>query len=397
MSDRIHDERRRSKNPTSNTARQDISAAHTSKHDTATQSSTMSVAVATVTISSRRVTLAVFSSIPDIASTLQKAAPTLDLEVIEDEDALGGYGGTVTFDPTKMSASTRERLSQVKALITEPAVLAQIIKDNPQALPSLEWCQSTYAGVDPLFDTVGLELPLPFTLTRFAGKFGPPIAEWCLARIIGHERKFALTAQDQTQQSWAGSREVTRYRYLKDLTLTILGGAGDIGLCIGRVAQAFGMKTVGFGKTPRHPKDSKLPLGLDEYTTDLTHALGQGDYIISVVPSTATTRGLLSGDTLASAKKGAVFLNVGRGDIIGEEHLIHALDQGYISAAILDVFSTEPLPKESPLWNRKDVVVSPHVSGVTRAEDVPDIVLENYRRFINGEELLYKVDWSKGY
>ena len=357
----------------------------------------MSVATAAATTTSRRVTLAVFSSIPDIALALQKAAPTLDLEVIEDDnDALGGYGGTVTFDPKNLSESTRERLSQAQALITEPAVLAQLIKDNPQALPSLEWCQSTYAGVDPLFE-MGLELPLPFTLTRFAGKFGPPIAEWCLARIIGHERKFALTAQDQSQQSWAGSRDVTRYRYLRDLTLTILGGAGDIGLCIGRAAQAFGMKTVGFGKTPRHQNDSHLPLGLDEYTTDLTHALGQGDFIVSVVPSTPTTRGLLSGDALASAKKGAVFLNVGRGDIIGEEHLVHALDQGYISAAILDVFSTEPLPKESPLWIRKDVIVSPHVSGVTRSEDVPDIVLENYRRFTEGKELLYKVDWSKGY
>ena len=346
--------------------------------------------------SSRRVTLAVFSSIPDIVPSLQKAAPNLDLEVIEDA-ALGGYGGTVNFDPQQLSEASRQRLSKAEALIAEPSVLAQILQDNPQAFPSLQWCQSTYAGVDPLFDA-GLELPLHFTLTRFAGKFGPPIAEWSMARIIGHERNFALSADDQRAQLWAGSRQVTRYRYLKDLTLTILGGAGDIGLCIGRAAQAFGMRVVGFGKTPRHPNDrhpNDLP-GLDDYTTDLAQALEQGDYIVSVLPSTPHTRGLLSGDILASAK-GAVFLNVGRGDIISEEFLVKALDQGYVSAAILDVFATEPLPKESLLWGRKDVVVSPHVSGVTRAEDVPGIVLENYRRFTEGEELLYKVDWSKGY
>ena len=203
--------------------------------------------------------------------SLQKAAPTttLVLDIIHDDDALGGYGGTITFDPQKMSNTTRQRLAQAQALITEPAVLAQILRNDPAALPNLEWCQSTYAGVDPLFDDTknsnnnndnvnnsngGLDLPLPFILTRFAGKFGPPIAEWCLARIIGHERNFAQSAYDQSQKLWAGSQPqlVTQYRYLKDLTLTIIGGAGDIGGCIGRAAQVFGMKVIGFGKTPRH-------------------------------------------------------------------------------------------------------------------------------------------------
>lgn len=342
-------------------------------------------------MASRRATLAVFSSIPDIAPSLKRAAPTLDLQVIEDA-ALGGYGGTVTFDPKLLTDTTRQQLAQAKALITEPAVLAKILQDNPNAFPNLQWCQSTYAGVDPLFDA-GLDLPLSFTLSRFAGKFGPPIAEWCMARMIGHERNFALSAADQQQASWAGSREATQYRYLSDLTLTILGGAGDIGLCIGRVAKAFGMRVVGFGKTPRSANDLD---GLDDYTTDLAQALEQADYIISVLPATPQTRGLLSGDVLKSAN-GAVFLNVGRGDIIAEESLVKALDQGYISAAILDVFEIEPLPKDSTLWARKDVVISPHVSGVTRAADVPDIVLENYRRYTEGEEVLYKVDWSKGY
>jgi len=355
-------------------------------------------------------TLAIFSSIPDIASSLQRAAPptTLRLDIIEDP-ALHKCGGTVTmFDATKLTEETRQRLASAEALVTEPAVLAQILQQNPQAFPRLQWCQSTYAGVDPLFDAaaaaadndanddVDLQLPLSFTLTRFAGKFGPPIAEWCLARIIGHERNFALSTADQRRSEWADhSRQVRKYRYLSDLTVTILGGSGDIGSCIGRAAQVFGMRVVGFGKTPRNCKD--IQEGIDEYTTDLTAALQQGDYIVSVLPSTRHTRGLLDNHALRSVKKGAVFLNVGRGDVVSEKSLISALDEGFLSAAILDVFSTEPLPKTSPLWSRKDVVVSPHVSGVTRAEDVPAVVLENYRRFSQGEELLYKVDWSKGF
>eukprot|EP00797_Seminavis_robusta_P024898 Sro426_g140450.2 (154) ;mRNA; r:38359-38820 len=153
------------------------------------------------------------------------------------------------------------------------------------------------------------------------------------------------------------------------------------------------MRVVAHGKTPR---DNATGNGIDFYTTDLKQALQEADYIVSVLPSTPQTRGMLSGDVLAPAG-GAVFLNVGRGDVIDEPSLENALDKGYISAAILDVFTTEPLPKESPLWKRTDVIVSPHVSGVTRAVDVPDIVLGNYQRYAEGKPLQYQVDWSKGY
>lgn len=114
---------------------------------------------------------------------------------------------------------------------------------------------------------------------------------------------------------------------------------------------------------------------IDEYTTDLSAALCRADYIVSVLPSTPETRGLLGGEALsvASRSKGGkspAFLNVGRGDVIDETSLIHALDCEYISAVILDVFEKEPLSTESALWTRPDVVISPHVSGVTQAKDV---------------------------
>lgn len=339
----------------------------------------------------KSIAVAVFTSIAEVVPSLQKAAPHLLLKSIQDP-ALGGYGGTVEFDPKTILDATRQSLREAEILITEPSVLAALLKEDPACLPRLKWVQSTYAGVDPLFNA-GLQLPLPFRLTRFAGKFGPPIAEWTIARIVGHERNFALTAADQAKGEWAGSRKVTQYRYLKDLTLAILGGAGDIGSCIGKAAQAFGMRVVGHGRTPR--ENETIP-GLDRYTTDLAQALQQADYIVSVVPSTPETRGMLSGDALAPAG-GAVLINVGRGDVLDEASLVRALDLKYISAAILDVFATEPLPKSSPLWKRSDVVVSPHVSGVTRAEDVPAIVVENYQRYTQGKELLYQVDWAKGY
>jgi len=341
----------------------------------------------------------IFTSIEGIAESLQDADPNLPLHVIED-DALAGYGGTLFFDPSLLRAETKEALKQAKILISEPAVVATLLEHDASALPSLRWCQSTYAGVDPIFNS-SLTFPLPWTLTRFAGCFGPPIAEWCLARIIGHERNFAASAEDQSGKSWAGSKDaILGYRYLSSLTLAVLG-CGDIGKCVAKGAKAFGMKTVGYGKKLRGTTD-QVAEGIDEYTTDLVGALRSADYVVSVLPSTPETRALLNDKTLQSASKNEggkspILINVGRGDVISEKSLIHALDNDWISAAILDVFEVEPLPSDSHLWSRPDVIVSPHVSGLTQSKDVPKVFLENYLRFVAERELKYAVNWEKGY
>jgi phosphoglycerate dehydrogenase-like enzyme len=199
------------------------------------------------------------------------------------------------------------------------------------------------------------------------------------------------------------------------MTLVILG-CGDIGRCIGKVAKVFGMKVIGYVRTlssddheQRSSRTDAAAVGdgeevsdVDEYTTDLTYALQSGDYIVSVLPSTPETRGLLSNDVLsmASKEKGGlspVFINVGRGDVINEKSLLKALDEQWISGAILDVFEEEPLPTHSKLWSRSDVIVSPHVSGLTQSSDVPKVFLTNYQRYIDGKELDFVVDWNKGY
>ena len=342
--------------------------------------------------------ITIFTSIRSVAESLHDVAPHLVTHVLED-DALRGRGGTVHFDPSALRPATKLALRHAEILVAEPSVVARLLAHDASALPSLRWCFSTYAGVDPLF-RAGLTLPLPWRLTRFAGCFGPPIAEWCLARVVGHERGFAASAADQLHGEWAGSKEaILEYRYLSSLTLSVLG-CGEIGRCIARAAKAFGMKTVGYGKTSRR-KDQPVEW-IDEYTTDLSVALQNADYIASVLPSTPQTRGLLNGDAFRAGSEGKggkrpVFLNVGRGDVIDEASLLHALDERWISAAILDVFEVEPLPKESELWRRSDVTISPHVSGLTQAKDVPKVFLENYARFIEGRALKYEVDWNKGY
>jgi hypothetical protein len=182
-------------------------------------------------------TLTVFTSIASIAPALRDLQQQQQsnnnnnnnntsflLQEIVDPAALSGYGGTVVFDPSKLSQESKRLLQQAEILITEPHVLAKLLlllkkeeKENENEssspyplLSNLKWCQSTYAGVDPVMmaiqnnDTTSTSPSSPpsFVLTRFAGVFGPPMAEWCLGRIIAHERNFAASHQDQHDRQW---------------------------------------------------------------------------------------------------------------------------------------------------------------------------------------------------
>ncbi len=361
-------------------------------------------------VSSRSHRIAIFSSIEDLASALCQSAPHLFFEEIR-PDAMfeqrnaGGKRTVSSFElyPEELQAAIIERLAHVEILVTEPATLAAILKNNPSALPNLKWCQSTFAGVDAVFDSgIDMKSSPPFILTRFAGQFGPLIAEWCLGRIIEHERSFQITALAQRRKSWVGDDpRVRTYRNLSDLTLVILGGCGDIGSNIAKAAKCgFGMRTIAYTKIVRPcAVDDGF---LDECTNDLAHALREADYLISCLPSTPETKGLLSADMLsvcgkARGGKRPVFLNVGRGDVIGEESLISALENEFISAAILDVFCKEPLPQDSLLWEHNEIIISPHISGITMGRDVPHLFLENYDRFVAGKSMRYAVDWDRGY
>jgi phosphoglycerate dehydrogenase-like enzyme len=247
------------------------------------------------------------------------------------------------------------------------------------------------------------------------------MAEWCIGRIVAHERNFLVSHSDQLSGQWAASKSVFEYRYLSEMTLTVLGSTGDIGKCIGKAAKAFGMNVVGYSRSGGRDGDDETCF--DEQVTDLTTALQAADYIVAVLPSTDATRGLLTLDKLQTANAEAggrspVLINVGRGDLVSSETLTRALDEGHLSAVILDVMDPEPLPPDSPLWKHPKVTISPHVSALTRGKDVPKVILQQYKHYCHAvaqnednkigkdsisamtaiaSSLNYVVDWNKGY
>ncbi|WP_421773949.1 2-hydroxyacid dehydrogenase [Gracilimonas sp.] len=130
---------------------------------------------------------------------------------------------------------------------------------------------------------------------------------------------------------------------------------------------------------------------------ELDDFLGQTNIIVNLLPLTEETEGILDLELFKKLRKPGYLINVGRGSHLVEEDLIYALDTGHLEGACLDVFETEPLPENHPFWNRKNIMITPHIAAITPAKEAADVIIENYKRALSGMELLYEVDRNKGY
>ena len=171
--------------------------------------------------------ITVCTTIPTLA-TIDPATCGLPIAVLFDPAVDDLELSKQAFNPEALAPATLAALLEAEVLLTEPSVRGTFLGRFPDGLPKLKWAQSTYAGVDAIFNSpwfAALEdggLP-SWRLSRFAGKFGPPIAEWVIGMIIARERKFKLMAADQLQHEWAGHTEVADYRQLSELTVGIIG------------------------------------------------------------------------------------------------------------------------------------------------------------------------------
>lgn len=195
---------------------------------------------------------------------------------------------------------------------------------------------------------------------------------------------------DQRERRWRRRVNPT----LAGTTLGILG-VGTIGAELARKATALEMRVIGTRRTPApvpHVERVYGPDGIDA-------VLAESDYVVLLLPSTAETRGLMDAARLRRMKPSAWLMNFARGDLVVDEDLTAAVRERRIAGAVLDVFRTEPLPGDSPLWTTKNIVVFPHVGGhhPQRDEIVAGLWVENLRRFAAGQPLLHVVDPARGY
>jgi len=257
-----------------------------------------------------------------------------------------------------------------------PALLAR--------MPRLRWIQAMGAGVERLLVP---DLPAGVIVTRAAGIFGPWMAEYTLGWCLWVTQRMELLREQQRQARW---KNVDPGR-LRGATLCVIG-LGDIGRSIARRARAFGMTVVGVARSPRKVREAHV-----YRSGDLRRALAKADYVVLTVPLTPATHGLIGARELAAMKPSAWLINVARGPIVDETALLEALRAERIGGAILDVFDEEPLPPEHPLWQRDNVVITPHISGPSTPDEIAPIFHDNLRRYLAGRPLRHVVDQRRGY
>ncbi|MCC5895281.1 MAG: hydroxyacid dehydrogenase [Alkalibacterium sp.] len=255
---------------------------------------------------------------------------------------------------------------------------------------NVKWIQLASAGVDYM-DLDRLHTN-DITLTSASGIHRFAIAESIFGMLLSYTRGIGHSIKMQTQSKWD---QVDNARELNQKTMMIVG-AGAIGKQTGKLAKAFGMKTIGVNRS------GKSVEFMDQQITqsDLKESLNQADVVVNILPLTEETKDLFDLSLFKEMKPTAIFINVGRGPTVVTDDLLKALDEGYLEYAALDVVHQEPLPEDHPIYSREDVLLTPHISGSLDDydESLFPVFEDNLAAFVKGEELPQNVvDYSSGY
>ena len=255
----------------------------------------------------------------------------------------------------------------------------------------LKWLQTWSAGVDSM--PLDLLKSRDILLTSANGVHAFPISETIFAFMLGLTRKLHTYVKNQQSKTWHHAHMGLE---LHEKTIGIIG-VGAIGKETAKIAKAFGMQTIGVRRSGK-PEEY-----VDEmYTTDqLNLLLPKCDYVVVTLPHTKETHHLFGENQFKHMKSSAFFINIGRGEIVVEQELVNALNEGSIAGAGLDVFEIEPLLEESPLWEMENVIITPHTSGSTdhyNKRVIENILIPNLKQYLSGKTpSINKVDYSKGY
>jgi len=263
----------------------------------------------------------------------------------------------------------------------------------------LRWLQCSSAGVDSLLPTGILDAESGITVTTAVGINTTPIGEYVLGSMLMFNRTWSEMVRLQDRHIWP--RSVNWYklggRELAGQTLGIIG-LGSIGRRVAQLGRAFGMHVVATRRTV-HSGEHDPDVDFLYETAQLSEMLGKSDYVIISVPLTQETDQMIGEAELRAMRPNAYLVNVARGRVIDEQVLIRALKEGWIAGAGLDVTEEEPLPANSPLYTMHNVILTPHISGISVNYDtrLTELFADNLRRFRNGEELRNRYEPERGY
>ena len=262
---------------------------------------------------------------------------------------------------------------------------------------SLRWIHAPTAAVHQLLFPGLVNSDVVVTNSREV--HGPVVAEHVLALIFALAKKIPQAAGFQQKHIW-GKEEIwnhgPRPREIAGATLGLIG-LGSIGRRVAQMASALGMRVIAV----REHVEKGSPEGVEAVfpPSVLDELLKQSDYVVLAAPLIASTQGLINARRLAVMKPGACLINVGRGTQVDEAALVEALRTRSIAGAALDVFETEPLPADSPLWSVENLLITPHTASLTEKlwGRHYELFADNLRRYLARQPLRFVVDKRKGY
>lgn len=252
--------------------------------------------------------------------------------------------------------------------------------------PNLELVINLGAGVDKLVSRQDLpNVPI----TRLSDpEMGKMMASFVLFAVLRHGREIPYFEAAQSRREWTYKHP----RAASEISVAVLG-LGELGALAATEIQRQGFDTHGWATRHRDLSGVTVHCG-DDALDDL---LGNADIIVCMLPLTPTTRGRLDARCFAAMKPGAAFVNVSRGEVVDEAALVDALRSGHLSGATLDVFETEPLGAEHPLWSIPGVLITPHLASVALPKSAARQIAANVRAIQNGNALINEVSKVRGY
>ncbi len=296
-----------------------------------------------------------------------------------------------TFVRADSDAQTIERIPDA-----DVAFSARLKPEHLAAARRLRWIHSPAAGVGNMLFPAMVASSVAITNSR--GNGSATIAEHVIAVTLALLRRLPFAWRRQQACAWAQDEFAAGppIRTLRGARVLMVG-LGSIGGEAATLAAAFGARVTGIRRRAEGPP----PEGVTSVVPPdrLHHELATADVVVLAAPQTAATVHLIGARELGIMKDDAVLVNVGRGTLVEDAALVQALQTGRLRGAALDVFEHEPLPRESPLWSREDVLITPHVSGFDADHwtGVLSIFADNLRRFAAGEPLQNAVDKEAGY
>lgn len=306
------------------------------------------------------------------------------------------------------------RASRVEEIPPETWAIVDVLYTDkllpsPEQSPSLRWIQLHLAGVSHILEMPVLQRP-NLMVTSLSGVSASKVAEYVVMMLLALGLRLPDLLSSQRKADWPSDR-LERFKplELRDSTVGIIG-YGSIGRQVSRLLQPFRAKVLAVKRDVLHPADTGYtPDGWGDLDADLVWRLypvealrsmvKECDFVVVALPLTPATRGIVGASVFDAMKPGAYLIDVSRGGVVEHAALVDVLKEHKIAGAALDVFPKEPLATDSPLWKLPNVIITPHVAGITPHYDerAVELFIENLRRFLAGETLLNLYQPELGY